>query len=111
VEKLIEVSCVKDIEKHVLVIEDDGDRFAALINDCLIEGMECLTVYERWSRHPDLNRYEKVLESWDNRVCQVWEPPDKLYLDCDEWLVDNELHAKHTSRINNIMILAFQNVR
>jgi len=65
--------------------------------------MECLTVYERWSRHPDLNPYEAVLETWDDRVCFEWEQPDKLYLDCDEWLTDNELHQNHAHEIQSLM--------
>lgn len=69
----VECTQVVEIEKLMLIIEPTGDEFASLIIDCLSEGMECLTVYERWSRHPELNKYEKVLESWDNRVCLVWE--------------------------------------
>jgi hypothetical protein len=69
----IEVTIVKEIEKLLLMIEPSGEKFSSLINDSILEGMECLTVYERWSRHPDLNKYERVLESWDNRVCSEWE--------------------------------------
>lgn len=106
----VEAKFVRHIEKLLLTVEPNGDKFAALINDCLLEGMECLTVYERWSRHPELNKYEKVLESWDNRVCQVWEQPDKLYLDCDEWLVENDLHQNHGLRVNQLIKSAFDKI-
>ena len=106
----VQATYVRKIETHLLILEPNGDKFSAMINDCLVEGMECLTVYERWSRHPDLNKYEKVLESWDNRVCEVWEQPDKLYLDCDEWLVENDLHHTHESRIKKLLSAAFSNV-
>lgn len=89
------------------MIEPSGDKFAALINDSICEGMECLTVYERWSRHPDLNKYERVLESWDNRVCQEWEQPDKLVIDCDEWLLENEVHLNHADEIKKLLSNAF----
>ena len=64
---------MRNIEKLMLLIVPNGESFSSLINDSLLEGMECLTNYERWSRHPDLNKYERVLESWDNRVCSEWE--------------------------------------
>jgi hypothetical protein len=106
----IEVTIVKEIEKLLLMIEPSGERFSSLINDSILEGMECLTVYERWSRHPDLNKYERVLESWDNRVCSEWEQPDKLFLDCDEWLVENDLHQTHGRVIHEYVRSAFDKV-
>ena len=106
----IEATFVKQIDKLLLMIEPNGEKFASLINDCLLEGMECLTVYERWSRHPELNKFEKVLESWDNRVCQVWEQPEKLQLDCDEWLVENDLHQNHSLRVNQLIKAAFEKI-
>ena len=69
-----------------LKAEPDGDRFSMEINKCLLEGMECLKVFKRWSRHPDLDKYEAVLEDWDDRVCAEWEPPDQMFLNCDDWL-------------------------
>ena len=66
-----------------LKAEPDGERFCMEIKKCLFEGMECLKVFERWSRHPELDRYEEVLEDWDDRVCQEWEPPDQVNLNCD----------------------------
>jgi hypothetical protein len=33
----------------------------------------------------------KVLESWDDKVCDEWDPPDENNLNCDEWLMGNEL--------------------
>lgn len=106
----IEATFVNKIDKLLLMIEPNGEKFASLINDCLLEGMECLTVYERWSRHPELNKFEKVLESWDNRVCQVWEQPEKLQLDCDEWLIENDLHQNHSLRVNQLIKAAFDKI-
>jgi hypothetical protein len=28
----------------------------------------------------------KVLESWDDKVCDEWDPPDDNNLNCDDWL-------------------------
>ena len=90
---------VRDICHLWIKAEPDGERFAMDITKCLQEGMECLKVFERWSRHPDLDKYEAVLEDWDDRVCGEWEPPDQLYLNCDEWLVGNSLYETHSTEI------------
>ena len=50
--------------------------------------------FERWSRHEDLLPYVKVLESWDDKVCDEWDPPDDNNLNCDEWLIGNKLYEQ-----------------
>lgn len=101
---------VSDLAGLWLKAEPDGERFASEINKCLVEGMECLKVFERWSRHPDLDKYEAVLEEWDDRVCVEWEPPDQLYLNCDEWLIGNTLYETHRSEIQGLIVGAFEKV-
>jgi hypothetical protein len=66
--------------------------------------------YERWSRHPDLDKYEKVLESWDDRVCSEWVLPDKLHLNCDEWLSDNVMYKEKEATVNLYVEQAFSKV-
>ena len=80
------------------------------IKKCLFEGMECLKVFERWSRHPDLDKYEEVLEDWDDRVCSEWEPPDQLNLNCDQWLAHNKHYEKHGDQISLLIRGAFEKV-
>ena len=80
------------------------------IKKCLFEGMECLKVFERWSRHPDLDKYEANLEDWDDRVCAEWEPPDQLYLNCDQWLNHNKLYETHGDVITGLLRGAFDKV-
>jgi hypothetical protein len=84
--------------------------FTTEINKCLLDGMECLKVFERWSRHPDLDKYEAVLEDWDDRVCSEWEPPDQLYLNCDDWLNDNEIYKEHGFQVKILIKGAFKKV-
>ena len=105
-----EATYIKNLCRLWLKAEPDGDRFSREINKCLQQGMECLKVFERWSRHPDLDKYEAVLEDWDDRVCEEWEPPDQIYLNCDEWLLDNSLYESHASDITNLIRGAFQKV-
>ena len=93
-----------------LKAEPDGERFSTEINKCLLEGMECLKVFERWSRHPDLDKYEAVLEDWDDRVCTEWEPPDQLYLDCDGWLDGDPRYDNHRTEIQDLIKGAFKKV-
>lgn len=103
---------VRDLCSLWLKADPDGERFSTEINKCLLDGMECLKVFERWSRHPDLDKYEAVLEDWDDRVCNEsqWEPPDQLYLNCDEWLIKNDTYEKHGDTIKELLNHAFEKV-
>lgn len=80
--------------------------------DCLIDGKACLRMYKRWSRHPDLNKYQSLLETWDDRVCDVWEPlsEDRMQLNCEEWLLESALYQTHTQEINQVIGSAFYNI-
>ena len=91
----MEAEFVSDLDKLWLMVDPDGAKFSNFINDCLYEGLACLGVFERWSRHPDLDKYEAVLETWDDRVCNEWEAPDQFFLTCDEWLIEDDLYIKH----------------
>ena len=82
----------------------------SLLNECFQEGLECLKHFERWSRHEDLLPYVKVLESWDDKVCDEWDPPDDNNLNCDEWLQENYWFMNQTDLIGGYMSEAFNNV-
>ena len=82
---------VPNIHKLWLRLTPTRNEFINLIAECFSEGMESLRTFERWSRHEDLLPYVQVLESWDDKVCDEWEPPDDNYLNCDEWLEDHPL--------------------
>jgi len=106
----LEGTVIRDLPKLWLHAEPDGRRFSRDIRKCLHDGMECLKVFERWSRHPDLDKYEAVLEDWDDRVCNEWEPPDQLYLNCDNWLSNNKLYENHGDQIKFLIEGAFDKV-
>jgi len=106
VPKLLQTK-VKDIHKVWLRVEPAKEEFVGLINECFTEGLECLKHFERWSRHEDLDPYQKVLESWDDKVCDVWETPDDNFLNCEEWLNDTEEYNSQEKMIKNYMELAF----
>ena len=72
--------------------------------------MDCLKYFERWSRHEELLPYVKVLESWDDKVCDEWEPPDENSLNCDEWLNGKEEYQLQSYLVENELQKAFVNV-
>ena len=92
---------VRDLDKLWLHVNPSGQKFSTFLNECMLDGMECLRVFERWTRHPDLDKYEAVLETWDDRVVTEWEAPDQMYLNCGEWLEDNKLYASHQTKITD----------
>jgi hypothetical protein len=69
----IEALCIDRPEKLWLMLEPSNSKMTGFMVDALLDGKACLRVFERWSRHPDLNKYQAILEQWDDRVCDVWE--------------------------------------
>ena len=103
---------VEGLNEHWLIVEPSKNDFAALIREALLdEGLQCLRKFERYSRHEDLLPYVRVLESWDDKVCEgEWEPPDDLHLRCDEWLKNNYWFENLDLFIDEYLTVAFKNV-
>jgi hypothetical protein len=80
-----------------------------VFHDCLLDGKQCLRSFQRWSRHPDLNNYEAILETWDDRVCEFWVafPPDRNHLNCEEWLIENKIYQSHMEVIDELISNAY----
>lgn len=75
------------------------------------EGLECLRRFERFSRHEELLPYVRVLESWDDKVCEgEWDPPDDNHLRCDEWLQDNYWFINLDFIIDRYLSTAYVNI-
>jgi hypothetical protein len=72
--------------------------------------MDCLRGFARRSRNPDLDRYEAVLEDWDDRVCDEWERPDQPYLNCEDWLRGDELYESRDTVVKELIDTAFRRV-
>lgn len=72
--------------------------------------MDCLKNFERWSRHEELVKYVKVLESWDDKVCDEWEPPDDPQLNCDDWVHDHPINANKRIVVQEQLDIAFGKV-
>ena len=85
----VQVRRVRNLNKTWLSVSPPAPKFIHAINDALLQGKDVLGKYIRWSRNPMLNKYEKVLESWDDRVASEWTEPDSPYLNCDDWLLGN----------------------
>lgn len=70
--------------------------------------MDSLRTFERWSRHEELLPYVNVLESWDEKVCDVWETPDDNYLNCHSWLDEEDDYKDQTKIVNDLISEAFE---
>lgn len=86
------------------------NSFIDLLEESINQGYASLKSIERWSRHGELLKYVKVLESWDDKVCESWDPPDDNYLDCDSWLEDEDLKTYQYTTIQKYMNRAFSKV-
>lgn len=57
--------------------------------------------------------YDSVLEPWDYRSYEKWEPPteeSEMYLNCDEWLQENPDHQHLDANIEILLEQAMQKV-
>jgi hypothetical protein len=108
----IEARFVEAPDKLWLSVEPSSAKLQQIFTDSLIDGKSCLLMYKRYSRHPDLNKYQSLLETWDDRVCDTWEPltEDQMHLNCEEWLLESPLYQQHTQVINQVISLAFYNI-
>jgi len=59
---------------------------------CTAEGINSIQIFERWSRHKDMDKYTRILEEWDdvaggeNKNVHV-----SNYLNPSEWLENSPL--------------------
>ena len=49
-----------------------------------------------------------MLESWDDKVWEDWEPPDENHLDCDTWLEGEDSRINQSTKIHYYMDKAFK---
>ena len=75
-------------------------------------GFDSLKNFERWSMHADLKPYDQVLEHWDYRCYERWEPPqeNELYLNCDDWIVENPAYQHLEENIESLITEGTHNV-
>ena len=81
-------------DRKWLKVEPSCHEVQKAFSVALLDGKQCLRAFERWSRHPELEKYQAVLETWDDRVCDVWETlhGEQSRLDCEEWLLESDLY-------------------
>lgn len=96
-----------NIHKLWIKLDPTKTNFIELLDESINQGYASLKVIERWSRSEELDKYAKVLESWDYKVCDEWEPPDDNHLDCDSWLESEELRVDQKKIIHEFMDDAF----
>mmetsp|Transcript_30959 Transcript_30959/g.47349 ORF Transcript_30959/g.47349 Transcript_30959/m.47349 type:complete len:271 (+) Transcript_30959:3157-3969(+) len=92
----VKVKKVKDLHKLWLNIQPDQHDLFSLLSENFSLGFDCLKNFEKWSMHADLKPYDSILEPWDYRSYERWEPPqekNELYLNCDDWLRENPYYV------------------
>ena len=57
-----------NIHKLWIKLEPPKTNFTKLLDESINQGCASLKVIERWSRHGELLKYVKILESWDDKV-------------------------------------------
>ena len=89
-------------------LQPSKTSFIDVLEESINQGYSSLRLIERWSRNEELLKYVKVLESWDDKVCESWDQPDDNFLDCDPWLEEEELKTCQYTTIQKFMNSAFK---
>lgn len=77
------------------------------INHCIIEGLNSLKHFKRWSKHEDMEKYVHVLEEWDDIVCESWEVASEEYLNPNHLLETYSSDTK-SQRIASLVKKGFE---
>lgn len=72
------------------------------------EGLDCIQVFERWSKHDELTPYASALEEWDDLVGEDWEEPDTNYLTPYSCISENEVFLSQNEKVRDIIHSSFQ---
>ena len=107
---MVTATFVNGLDRLWLAVTPNGDEVTQAIRRCFADGMDCLRGFARRSRNPDLDRYEAVLEDWDDRVCDEWERPDQPYLNCEDWLRGDPLYESRDTVVKELIEVAFRRV-
>lgn len=75
-DKVYDRSIVKSITQIWLKISPSKEDFSRDLMKCIVDGLNAIQAFERWSRHDDMTRYVSVLEEWDDMVGDDWEHPE-----------------------------------
>jgi hypothetical protein len=74
-------------------MEPDKEDYISVILEAFGQGLKQIVVFERWSRHSELQQYFEVLEEWDDIVGDNWDPAETPKLDPITWISENPLHT------------------
>lgn len=69
--------------------------------------------FEKWACNAELKPYDNVLEPWDYRSYEKWEPPieiNEMYLNCDDWLQEKPEYIHLEENIEILINKAVKNI-
>ena len=91
-------------------IQPSSNKIIEEVTACVVNGLDSLVSFERWSRHEEMAVYVNVLEEWDDTVCGDWESPESNYLQVEDWLEQSpKEHIEPQIRI--IVLQAYTNIQ
>ena len=99
---------IPGLENKWLKLSPIKESFISTIEGLISEGLSCLKLIERWSRHPDMNDFASALEEWDDKVATRWTIPSSLELDFMTWLEDYPLFKNIHRKLSSLMKRAFR---
>lgn len=93
----------KTIQNYWLQLNPAKEKFLNLITTCFSDGLECIQVFERWSKHTDMQAYSNALEDWDDRVGDNWDPPESNYLNPKTWINEHPIFSSQTVQVKELL--------
>lgn len=101
------------LSRKWLDITPNKKELSVLLNDAFQLGFDSLKSFEQWANNAELKPYDSVLEPWDYRSYEKWDPPteeSEKYLDCGEWLQGESEFINLEENIDRRMSQAILNI-
>lgn len=99
---------IDNLHDYWLEILPTRETFVSELENLIKEGLNCLKLIQRWSKHPEMSDFVAALEDWDDKVTNKWVIPDSLELDVVSWLEDNPLYTNIHHKLTRLIVKAFK---
>lgn len=93
-----------------LNLNPDKNDFNNLIDNFFTEGVECIQVIERWSKHKEFLPYANALEEWDEIIGDKWIMPEQIHLNPMPYLRENPFYRTFLQTMNTLLTNSFTRI-
>ena len=99
-----------EIHRLWMALSPEKVEFSNLLENFFLEGVECIQVIERWSKHKEFLPYANALEEWDEIIGDKWIMPDNIYLNPMPYLRESKFYNTFLQNMNTLLNNSFNRI-